>query len=149
MINPFLLSTKDRLNHWKTFRKSLASLPEPEQLHQVSEYWSKTPLQVIAYNIDDPASWLSPWEMMTANDWCRNTIAIGMEFTLRLSGWDASRLALKMIIDRQNSVMILVLVVDDALVLNYDYGTMCEKPSTLVTLKSFKWDGKKQYIIAD
>jgi hypothetical protein len=143
MMNPFLMSTKDRLNHWKDFRKSLTDCSEIEQLQKVAEYWSHTPLQTIAYDIDAPDSWPSPWEMMSANDWCRNSIAIGMEFTLRLAGWNADRLELKWILDRNTSVMALMVVIDEKWVLNYDWGLLNPYVPFGVVLRRYKWNGRQ------
>lgn len=142
MNNPFLLSVKDRLNHWKNFRKELSEYSEREQLEKVAQYWAHTPLQTIAYDMDEPATWPTPWEMMSVNDWCRNSVAIGIEFTLRLAGWNPQRLKLKLILDRQSSVMAMTVIVDDTWILNYDWGLVLPyKPSGIV-LKSYQWDGK-------
>jgi hypothetical protein len=81
--------------------------------------------------------------MMSINDWCRNSVAIGIEFTLRLCGWNPKRLKLKLILDRQSSVMAMTVIVDDAWILNYDWGLVLPyKPSGII-LKSYQWDGKK------
>jgi hypothetical protein len=143
MINPFLLSVKDRLNHWKAFRKTLADNAEQEQLEKVAEYWSHTPIQSIAYNMDEPDTWPTAWEMMSLNDWCRNSVAIGIEFTLRLTGWNPDRLKLKLILDRQSSVMVMTVVVDDKWILNYDWGIVTSYKPFGVCLKSYQWDNKK------
>ena len=143
MINPFLLSAQDRLSHWKNFRKELISYDEQEQLQRVAEYWSHTPLQKIAYNIDEPETWPTPWEMMTINDWCRNSVAIGMDFTLRLSGWCPSRLKLKLILDRQTSVMGLMSIIDENVMLNYDWGMLKPYNNVGVILKTYQWNGKQ------
>ena len=141
-MNPFLLSSKDRLNIWKEMRKSLIDMPENEQLLKVVQFWSQSPLKTIAYNVDEPNTWPTPWEMITANDWCRNTVAIGMDFTLRLSGWNAERLRLSLIIDRETSVMGMIVIVDEAFMLNYDWCVVLPKKNFL-SLKNYKWNGKK------
>lgn len=129
-MNPFLLDARERLADWKEFRKSLTGLPESEQLDCVAEYWAKAPLGKLAYDLDDPEGIPSPWEMVSAGDWCPNSIAIGMEFTLRLAGWDAERLLLAMIRDYDISEMKVVLIIDENRWLNYSYGLVSETPKT-------------------
>lgn len=129
-MNPFILSAQDRLDHWKKFRTSLSSLLEDEQLSAVAEYWALAPLSKIAYDIERPETWLSPWEMVMEGDWCRNSVAIGMEFTLRLAGVDPHRMQLVMIRDWDLSESMLVLNIDDSKLLNYTYGLVVDYPDT-------------------
>jgi hypothetical protein len=129
-MNPFLLDPKDRLGNWKELRAALSGLPEDEQLKTVAEYWAKAPLDKFAYDIDQPDTIPSPWEMVSDGNWCRNSVAIGMEFTLRLAGWSPSRLRLAMMRDWDISEQIIVLIIDDSRVLNYSYGSVVEYPKT-------------------
>lgn len=123
-LNPFLLSPDERLVNWKNFRKSIVEFSDEEKFQAVVDYWSRAPLQNIAYDIEDVENFPTPWEMVHAGDWCRNSIAIGMEFTLRMAGIDASRLELRMIIDPTISDMMLTVVVDNKYILNYDWGNV-------------------------
>ena len=130
-MNPFILAPQERLLHWKDFRKDLPELPEIEQLSAVAKYWALAPLLKLAHDIEQPQDeWPTPWEMVSAGDWDRNSVAIGMEFTLRLSGWDKDRLQLWMIRDYDISEVILILVVDQKFILNYDYSEVSEYPKT-------------------
>lgn len=142
-MNPFLLRTEDRLSHWKEFRKSLPSMNEIQQLTAVAEYWSKAPLVSIAYDISNALSWTTPWEMISINRWCRNSIAIGMENTLRLSGFSADRMSLRLIIDRDIQDVLLILVIDETWVLNYDWGRVIPYPKTNhAVMKSWNFKDK-------
>ena len=144
MINPFLLASAPRLDHWKEFRKHISELSEIEKLEKVAQYWSLAPLKNIAYDCEAPDTWPTMWEMIIANDWCRNSVAIAMDGTLRLVGFDPSRLTLGMIIDRDISVMTMVLNIDDRFLLNYDWALLVPYPTTKHTwLKKFRWCGKK------
>lgn len=129
-MNPFILAPQERLKDWKEFRVSLSSMEESDQLRAVAKYWAQAPVLKMAYDIEQPQEWPTPWEMISAGDWDRNSIAIGMEFTLRLAGWDADRLQLWMIRDEDISEVILILVVDQTLVLNYDYSEVTSYPNT-------------------
>lgn len=123
-LNPFLFGPDERLSHWRDFRKSISEIPDFDKLKAVVEYWAQAPLQNIAYDIEDLESLPTPWEMISDGNWCRNSIAIGMAFTLRLAGIDESRIELKMIIDPTISDMMLTVVVDAQHILNYDWGNV-------------------------
>lgn len=129
-MNPFILPAQDRLEDWKAFRKSLVGLPEEEQFDKVAKYWSLAPLSKIAYDVEAPETWLTPWEMVSAGDWCRNSVAIGMEFTLRLAGVARERLRLEMFRDYDISEAVLVLIIDERRVLNYTYAEVVDYPNT-------------------
>jgi hypothetical protein len=144
-MNPFLLRTEDRLAHWKNFRKSLPLLDEMTQFTSVAEYWSKAPLVSIAYDSFDATTWPTPWEMIRNNEWCRNSVAIGMENTLRLAGFPSNRMTLTLIIDRDIQEILLILIVDRKWVLNYDWGMVLAYPRTdHSVLKTWKF-GNKAY----
>ena len=147
-MNPFLLSHDERLSHWKKFRKSLTTMDEMAQLKAVAEYWAKAPLVSIAYDPSDATNWPTPWEMMSSNEWCRSSIAIGMENTLRLAGFSASRMKLKLIIDRDIQEMLLVLVIDDQWILNYDWGFIKPYPKTNHSvIRGWQFVGKKYSLL--
>lgn len=130
MMNPFLLNREERLTHWKTFRASLCDMHEIDQLRATASYWSQAPTMKCAYDSEEVPSWPGPWEMVLAGDWCRDSIAAGLEFTLRLGGWSADRLSLLMIRDYDISDQMLALKIDNEYVLNYSIGEVTSYPET-------------------
>jgi hypothetical protein len=142
-MNPFLLPPKPRLSEWKKLRDSLKDLVEIDQLNAVAKYWAQAPLLNIAYDPERLDLYPSPWEMMNANKWCRNSIAVGMDFTLRLSGWETARLIVKMMRDYDISDQKLILEIDGDKLLNYDYGIVSNIPKTkFVILNSWNFSNK-------
>jgi hypothetical protein len=129
-MNPFLMSPQERLTDWKRFRESLRTLDEINQLSAVAKYWAQAPLMGLAHDIEFSEKLPSPWEMISEGNWCRNSIAIGMEFTLRLAGWNSSRLNLHMLRDWDLSEVILILIIDESKTLNYNYGEVTEYPNS-------------------
>ena len=119
-MNPFLLPPAERLADWRQFRTSLTKIDDDQQISAVATYWAQAPLLRIAYDLD--GNWPTIWEMIYANHWCRNTVAIGMEATLRLAGMHSDRLTLRLINDNDIHEVLLILVIDDRCVLNYDWG---------------------------
>lgn len=142
-MNHFLLSPKERLSSWKELRKNIVDLPEIVQLETVAEYWAKAPLLKMAYDPDDLPNWPSPWEMVHDGNWCCYSVAVGMEATLRLSGWDHNRLKVLYIRDYDISDQKCVLKIDDTLLLNYNINMIIEYPETKHdVLVAYKSNGK-------
>lgn len=127
-MNHFLLTPRERVSHWTQFRKSLKDVPEPTRIREVAAYFSRAPLKVISVDPFDPTSWPTPWEMISEGEWCRHSVAIGMEQTLRLSGMDANRMRLSMIRSSEISDQILVLQIDRLFTLNYGWGEVIDRP---------------------
>lgn len=143
-MNPFLLDPRERLKDWKALRVSLPGMSETEQFAAVARYFSLAPLSRYAYDAHEPASWPTMWEMISAGDWCEHSVAIGMEATLRLSGFPAERLRLLLINDRSLSEVKFVVEIDGKYWLNYSYGIVEEVPTTDRTLMcAWRFDGKK------
>ena len=150
MNNPFLLSSINRLEYWKKFRKNISDFSDEQKICEVVKYWSNAPLLNIAYNYDEPSTWPTIWEMIEKNDWCRNSIAIGMDSTLRLCGFNESRLTLGTIIDYNNSIMQMVVKIDNSYILNYDWNTITVYSSVKCRwLKKFKWSMKHYVEVYD
>lgn len=128
--NPFLLAPQDRVFAWRDLRRSLQNDDEPTRLQRVAKWWAKAPLTTIAYDAEDLRTWPTIWEMITIGEWCQNSVAVGMEATLRLSGWEPERLELRHIRDLDEQIIRLILVVDGKTVLNYDHGNAIPLPET-------------------
>ncbi len=68
--------------------------------------------------------------MISHGDWCRRMIAVAMEMTLRIAGWDTSRLKIVAFRDYDISEELLVLKIDDQWALNYSIGEVVPYPET-------------------
>lgn len=129
-MNPFLLERDERMANWKAMRNGLAEMSEDDQMAKVAQYWSLAPLMKCAYDSYELEKWPGPWEMVMAGDWCRDSVAVGMEFTLRISGWSPDRLSLVMIRDYDLSDQMLALKIDNKILLNYSVGEVISYPKT-------------------
>lgn len=128
---------------WKAFRISLSELPLDEQLYRVADYWSKAPLMKHAYDCEDYGSLPGPWEMILQGDWCRDSVAVGMEFTLRLALAEIEDMKLCMYRDYNISAQMLCLKIDNKLLLNYSLGEVVDIPSDgIFLLTQFKFNGR-------
>jgi hypothetical protein len=116
---------------------------DSQQAAAVATYWAQAPLLPISR---PPQPWPSIWRMMQDNQWCRNSVAVGMEATLRLAGVPTDRLTLQWIEDDQS--VLLVLVIDHRLMLNYDWGSV--RPASYITytvLRQWRYIDKDYYIL--
>jgi hypothetical protein len=145
-MNPFLLRRDEQLTAWKALREEIKSLDDTAALQRVADYWAMAPIMKLAYDPESCSEWPSPWEMIHNNNWCPYSVAIGMEFTLRLAGWEPSRMTLHLIRDYDISEQMMVLKIDESLVLNYIVGQVKEYPNTNHdVLVTFKNDGKRYF----
>lgn len=143
-MNPFLLDPRERLKDWKTLRTSLPQDDEATQFAKVAKYFSLAPLSRYTYDAHEPTTWPTMWEMISAGDWCEHSVAIGMEATLRLSGFPADRLKLVLINDRTLSEVKFVVEIDGRYWLNYHYGIVTDIPvSDRTVMCAWQFDGKK------
>lgn len=76
----------DRLDHWKQFRHRLASLPLEEALAECSAFWQKAPFTPYYLDYLTVGHWPTPWELVYENYYCDLAIALGIVYTLHLSG---------------------------------------------------------------
>jgi len=129
-MNPFLLAPRERMADWKHLREALTKLDKPAQLERVAHYWSQAPLLKHAYDAFELDHVPGPWEMINEGDWCRDSVAVGMEFTLRLSGWSADAMKLLFIRDYDLSDQMLVLKIETGETLNYSTGEVTDYPTT-------------------
>jgi hypothetical protein len=126
-MNHFLLSPEERLRHWRDFRNTLEPLSGQEQLQKVISYWAKCPIHAtMILDPYDPRGWMTPWEILNYGQFCRNTISYMMEQTLLLmaNGHWNDRTALKLLKDDYLSDIILAVIIDDKIVLNYNYNSI-------------------------
>ncbi len=140
------MTPAERLADWKELRSRIQELSDEDALKTIAEYWAKAPLMKHAYDPDDLLNWPGPWELVSAGDWCPYSVAVGMEFTLRLAGWEPSRMQILYIRDYDISEQRYVLKIDESVVLNYSVGMVTEYPnSNHDVLVTFQSDGKRYF----
>lgn len=142
-MNPFLTAPHERLRLWRASRLSLSVIDEEEQLMTVAQYWAQAPMAARPCELDDVGTIPTPWEMIHEGHWCPASVALGMEFTLRLGGWDESRLAVKTINDKERSQIVTVCEVDGARWLNYEMARVVDVPSTpMIVMNTIVFRGR-------
>lgn len=121
-------------------------MSEETQLEAVSDYWSNLPNSKLTIDPENPQSWGTIWEMVRDGQWCQNSIAVGMEATLRLAGWSSDRLQIRHIIDQNISEQVMVVRVDARIALNYEFGRVVDYPKTRHrVLRQWQHNGRSYY----
>jgi hypothetical protein len=145
-MNPFKSSPTQRLATWAAFRDSLPNLTEAEQIQQVAEFWAQCPFDRWLLEPSAPETWPSVWEMLYEGTYCMNAVAVGIETTLRLAGWDANRLELVMMKEVDNiSAEYFVVKIDGTHILNYSYGKcvpVAETQGKVEFQYAYRWAGR-------
>ncbi len=150
--NPFIVynSPDERLEQWKSVRKQISEIDDRQAMELVAEYWGYVPLSNFSYNPEIAEDWPTPWEMVYRGDWCKHLVAVGMEATLRLAGWDASRLQIVAFRDYDISDELTVLKIDDKWALNYNIGKVINWPDTeQIITNIWQYKGRGYVSLAD
>ena len=128
-MQPYLLSPKERVRHWREFRLSFTKKElDLEQIAKTMKYWQPYPTFGRWIDVDFPKTWPTPWELIMDGNICEFGITYLMEQTLLMSDdrWNKNRLQLMFVDDKDISEMKLVLVVDDKYVANFEYDNIID-----------------------
>jgi len=116
-MNPFQLSFPDRLHAWRELRHARNRLSDEEFIIQVDDWWQRAPLVKQHLYWNDPENWSDPWTLLSENQYCLLTRAIGMIYSLILCGIDDVELL--MTTDGQCDEHYLVTVENAKYILNF------------------------------
>lgn len=121
------LMPNERLKEWRKFRNHIQDFDDMECLQEVVDWWKFTPIGSRAIDPYDNEEWPDPWQLIHTGNFDENAVALGMAYTLHLMDWPCE-VALAQDTDRR--FLGLVVLVDNNLILNYNFGTV-EKLSEL------------------
>jgi hypothetical protein len=76
----------ERLRSWHNFRKDLDKQSLEQALQDVQHLWSYAPYVAHYLTTDQLAAWPNPWELMYENYYCDLAKALGIVYTLYLTG---------------------------------------------------------------
>jgi hypothetical protein len=120
----FLLSPSERIPHWRAFRDRIKNMDELEQLNEVVKLIAMAPTVHFKLDVDDPSSWVTPWELLNEAEFDDAAKAYFAEQTLILSGWDMSRFKIIGLRNDKESFQTVVLLVDEKYVINYYHAQL-------------------------
>lgn len=82
----WLSEIEEKIVSWRLFRKEISALTIPKAISIVSYVWANCPkVQKSLFQIEDTATWPSPWELLSQKVFCQNSQSLGAFYTLGLS----------------------------------------------------------------
>ena len=151
MHNPFLLHPKELRQSWKDLRASLDGFTDlVKQLQLVSDFWNQAPIGKPYLNYLDPESWPDPWLLIDSKILDRNSLSLGMFYTIMLANNAVKNKNIKLAMIRQPSISWegLVCTVDDSWIIGYDRDKVCNIDSIpdMLVMHMYKYDLHKRCV---
>lgn len=116
-MNVFQLNYDTRLQSWYDLRKTIKDSGIETKCVEIDKWWQKTPLVTHHLHILDSENWPDPWELLVENTYCEVARALGICYTLLLTGVENIRLIEAT--DKTGNDVVLVLAEGAKYVLNY------------------------------
>lgn len=132
-MNVFQLNYDTRLSDWYKLRSTLEHSDTKTKCVEIDNWWQKAPLVNHHLHILDSENWPGPWDLLVENTYCTVARALGMCYTLLLTG--VTDIVLVEATDPQGEDMVLVLVDSAKYVLNYWPDTVVNNNSNDFTIK--------------
>ena len=121
-------SPSKRLAMWRQFRKSLDTNDILQVCNTVVRWWQTAPLVSIAIDPVNSAQWPTPWEMLHQGDFCEDSLALGMSYTIFYANPDIDN-RLVYITCMEKSFQRLCALIDNKYLLNYERGVISTLPT--------------------
>ncbi len=132
-MNVFQMNYDTRLKSWYDLRTKLEQADTKSKCVEIDQWWQKAPLVNHHLHILDSANWPGPWDLLVENTYCTVARALGMCYTLLLTGIDD--IDLVEATDSNGEDVVLVLVDHAKYVLNYWPETVVNNCSKDFTIK--------------
>ena len=132
-MNVFQLNYDTRLSDWYKLRSKLEHSDTKTKCVEIDNWWQKAPLVNHHLHILDSENWPGPWDLLVENTYCTVARALGMCYTLLLTGEED--IDLVEATDPQGEDMVLVLVDRAKYVLNYWPDTVVNNNSSNFSIK--------------
>jgi hypothetical protein len=122
LINPFLLSDRERILSWRQLRASIKTIAVYDACECVAKWWSHAAIHPHGLDCYDYEAWADPWVMLEQNYFNKNTVAYMMHKTFELSDQEKFSSQLILIHDYDLAVddIYWVALVDSKYILNYN-----------------------------
>ena len=113
---------------WRDFRKSLDTNNIFDVCNVVIAWWQSAPLVSIAIDPVNSSQWPTPWEMLHQGDFCEDSLALGMSYTIYYANPDIEN-ELLYITCREKSLQRLCALIDNKYLLNFEHGVISTLPA--------------------
>ena len=126
-------SPKTRLSMWRQFRQSLDTSDTHEVCNTVVTWWKSAPISSMTIDPVNWSAWPTPWEMLHSGNFCENSLALGMSYTIYYANPNIKN-ELLYITDRKNSKEILCSLIGNKHLLNYEHGVISRLPASEIDI---------------
>ena len=99
----------------------------------VVNWWKMAPISKMTIDPVDSRTWLTPWEMLHSGDFCENSLALGMSYTIFYANENIPN-ELMFITCRENSTQKLCAWIDNKYLLNLEHATISNLPSNQMVI---------------
>ena len=99
----------------------------------VIDWWKMAPISKMSIDPVDSSTWPTPWEMLHSGDFCENSLALGMSYTIYYANETIPN-ELLYVTDRKNSTQKLCAWIDNKYLLNYEHGGISTLPTENVSI---------------
>jgi hypothetical protein len=115
-MNIFQLEYEARLQSWHDLKKVAKVSDLKSKCIKIDNWWQNAPTVNHYLHLKDTQNWPDPWELLVENLYCNVAKALGMCYTLYMTGEDNFRMVTAS--DKMGNDVVLVLV-NDEYILNY------------------------------
>ena len=118
---------------WRAFRKGLNTDDTKNVCEIVIDWWKMAPISSWTIDPVNSGTWPTPWEMLHSGNFCENSMALGMSYTIHYANENIPN-KLLYVTDRKNSIQRLCALIDNKYLLNYDYGAISTLPTENISI---------------
>ena len=126
-------SPSTRLKRRRAFRKGLNTDDTKNVCEIVIDWWKMAPISSWTIDPVNSSTWPTPWEMLHSGNFCENSMALGMSYTIYYANENIPN-KLLYVTDRKNSIQRLCALIDNKYLLNYDYGAISTLPTENISI---------------
>lgn len=121
-------SPSKRLALWREFRNGLDTNNTLDVCDAVIKWWQTAPLVSITIDPVNSSQWPTPWEMLHSGNFCENSLALGMSYTIYYANPDIEN-ELLFVTCREKSFQRLCALIDNKHLLNFERGSISTLPT--------------------
>ena len=132
-MNVFQQNYDTRLRSWYELRTKIESLNIQTKCVEIDRWWQDAPLVNHHLHILDSNTWPGPWDLLVENTYCTVARAVGMCYTLLLTG--ENNIELVEATDKTGDDVVLVLVNNAKYILSYHPETVLSNTLSEFTVK--------------
>jgi hypothetical protein len=133
VINVFQQNYDTRLRSWYELRTKIENLNTESKCVAIDKWWQDAPLVNHHLHILDIKTWPGPWDLLVENTYCTVARALGMCYTLLLTG--EKDIELVEATDKTGDDVVLVLVDNAKYILSYWPETVISNTLNDFTIK--------------